>query len=335
MAEEKIRRQEFLPGYIPTFRLNPAVEDAAEDAVALPYDDPEYTCTKFGGLRPFFNPGTEWPLCKCCWRPQTFVGQVNMDDPQLPPRIRERLAVGGGAGIFQLFWWWVAGSHMERWVVYTNEEGQYCSPDDGDMRYGCAWRFSVQDRFNILFVTPIFRPIGSQSLTSLVARRIAEEIIQEGVPDPTDEPVEVHPLLVDMPEHLQRLVEAMICEVQAERAAIKQREYCIDSLKTIQKFMAFDSSVIMRKILQYRFDHGEQDIHLGRSMAKGRYLYFPTEEIFTGWEEFQVKVDSLELELGHNWEVEEGDQPASGEQIWDTSDGLPDRYVGIPCPLPL
>lgn len=208
-----------------------------------------------------------------------------------------------------------------------------CSPDDGDMRSGCAWRFSVQDRFNILFVTPIFRPSGSQSLTSLVARRIAEEIVQEGAFDPCDEPTDVHPLLVDIPEHLQKVVEAMVCQVRAEKAAIEQREYCIDSLKTIEKFLAFESSVIIRGIMQ-QFHREEQDIFLGRSMAKGRYLYFPTEEIFTGWEEFQVKVDSLELELGHNWEVEEGDQPASGERIWDTSDGLPERYVGIPCLLP-
>lgn len=179
--------------------------------------------------------------------------------------------------------------------------------------------------FSILFVTPIFRPNGSQSLTNLVARRIAEEIIQEGVPDPTDEPGDVHPLLVGIPEHLQRVIEAMICEVQVEQAATKQREYCIDSLKTFKKFLAFDSSVIRRGTVQHQFNGREHDTHQYWGITNKRYLYFPTEEIFTGWEEFQVKVDSLELVLGQNWEVEEGSQPTGGGRIWDTSDGLPDR----------
>lgn len=71
----------------------------------IPYDDPRYTCTKFGGLQPFFNPGAQWPLCQFCMRPQTFIGQINLEDRKVPLPIRERLASHGGEGIFQIFWW--------------------------------------------------------------------------------------------------------------------------------------------------------------------------------------------------------------------------------------
>lgn len=63
------------------------------DEPALTYDDPLYTCTKFGGLKPFFNPESLWPICKSCMRPMSFVGQINMNDSQFPLL----LVVGAGS----------------------------------------------------------------------------------------------------------------------------------------------------------------------------------------------------------------------------------------------
>lgn len=99
---ERARRRELPPSYIATAGVNPVA-----DELPLAYDDPLYTCTKSGGLRPFMNPESMWPVCKNCMRPLVFVWQMNMDDPQVPLPIRQRLAGGGGTGIFQLFWWWV------------------------------------------------------------------------------------------------------------------------------------------------------------------------------------------------------------------------------------
>lgn len=103
MAGQKPHRPRILPGYTPTIISEPDIFPGSQENI--PYNDPHYTATKFGGLSPFFNPGAHWPLCGCCGRPQTFVGQINLDDRGIPLPIRERLAAGGGEGIFQLFWW--------------------------------------------------------------------------------------------------------------------------------------------------------------------------------------------------------------------------------------
>lgn len=100
--DEEARHRGFLPSYIPTAGVNPIVHEPT-----LAYDDQLFTCTKFGGLKPFFNPESLWPVCKSCMRPMSFVGQINMGDSQFPPLILQRLAQDGGTGIFQLFWWWV------------------------------------------------------------------------------------------------------------------------------------------------------------------------------------------------------------------------------------
>lgn len=91
-----------LTGYVPTLVK---ADNFSDDEENIPYDDWRYTVTKFGGLKPFFNPGAQWPLCKSCGRPQAFVVQINLQDEKVPLPIRERLGVGGGEGIFQLFWW--------------------------------------------------------------------------------------------------------------------------------------------------------------------------------------------------------------------------------------
>lgn len=114
MDQERIRRLRILPGYLPTIEAGGTYNDTESEAI--PCNDPRYACTKFGGLKPFFNPDAQWPLCKCCGRPQTFVGQINLEDKQVPFPIRQMLAEDGGSGIFQLFWWWVT----EWRVKYTD-----------------------------------------------------------------------------------------------------------------------------------------------------------------------------------------------------------------------
>lgn len=284
MDEEEAQHRKFPPSYIPTAEESPIVDEPS-----LPYDDPQYTRTKFGGLRPFFNPESLWPVCKCCMRPMTFVGQINMNDSQFPLLIRQRLAVGGGTGIFQLFWWWVL---VHIWGVewLTLREN---SPDDGPF---CNWSSGLQSRFRAFFVTPISKPKGPPSLINLIARLIAKEIVEEGFPDRSaiDKPGYVHPLLTDLPEHLQRVVQATVAKERAESQALKHREYCVESLKTIEDFLAFDPSAKIWGTRPRKLDCRVKDAHLGEDTGTNRrFLYFPMEQIFTGWGEFLMGTDRL------------------------------------------
>lgn len=206
-------------------------------------------------------------------------------------------------------------------------DGGENSPDDGDFQNGCTWAFSLQSRFRAFFITPVPKPKGPPSLIDITARFIAQDIVQEGVPNGFDEPENVHPLLAHLPEHLRRVVEATVFKELAKSEALKQREYCVNSLKTVEGYLAFNPiTANVRGARPHYLDRRVKDPHLGEdSGTDRRFMYFPTEEIFLGWEEFPTGTYRLGAEFGRELiNVTEG---------LDASVNRPDWYVENVCLL--
>lgn len=76
--------------------------------------------------------------------------------------------------------------------------------------------------FRAFFVTPKPKHVNSlpQSLTNLAAHRIADGIIGENPPVAVDG----HPLLVGIPEHLQKIVHTFVSDDRTEKAAISTHQ---------------------------------------------------------------------------------------------------------------
>lgn len=208
------------------------------------------------------------------------------------------------------------------------------SPDDGIMEKACRWRCkNLQDRICAFFVKP--QPTATTtppSLTDLATRRVADEILSEDSPFQGS----VHPLLADIPQHLRDVVNTLVDNVRAEKATVKQRKYCVDALRSVEKFLAFDHrhfnpTATSRGTPEWDDRKVDDDLMTtdGDESPDRRLLWFKSPERFVEWKECAVEIDQAEQYWG-KWAIDNVNPPANPERFVDGFEFPPHRLNTFP-----
>lgn len=163
-----------------------------------------------------------------------------------------------------------------------------------------------KEGFSASFVMPkLNSPRSPPSLVDLAARRIANEIIQENPPAALDN----HEMLTDLPEHLQTITKSLVLETRAERAATKQREYCVDALKDISRFAVFDPRAVAKDSPPWPEGFVKRVEELSRNNGwnlgggggwgwggiRNAKILYPPEHTFYDWRESESHYEDLDL----------------------------------------